>query len=104
MSYVCPLLVVMADPKQPQNKKMKMTENGDSVIDKFCDPAHPKVIQFEDISAAAIRNKDNIQRTPCTVSIALTFRISLVLHFSDDNIKIIMIIIIIIKYKKTRPF
>jgi len=40
----------------------------EQLFDKFCDPENPKVIRFEDISAAAYRIRDGIQRTSCDLS------------------------------------
>merc|ERR1711962_194154 len=40
----------------------------EELFDKFCDPENPKVIRFEDISAAAFRIRDGIQRTSCDLS------------------------------------
>ena len=37
------------------------------IRDEFCDPDHPRAIQFQDISAAAYKIKDGVQKTPCTV-------------------------------------
>ena len=39
--------------------------------DPWCDPANPRVVDFEQISAAAYKIRDGIIRTPCDVSIAL---------------------------------
>lgn len=60
----------MADKKQPPRKKLKTTNatdagNEEPIADEFCDPDNPKIIHFEDVSAAAIRTKDVIQKTPC---------------------------------------
>jgi len=41
----------------------------DDYKDQFCDPEHPIVIQFQEVSAAAYKIKGGIERTPCTVSI-----------------------------------
>ena len=38
------------------------------LVDPWCDPAHPRVIQFQDISAAAFKIKSGIMVTPCTRS------------------------------------
>lgn len=36
--------------------------------DCFCDPDHPVIVQFQDVSAAAYKIKSGIERSPCTVS------------------------------------
>jgi hypothetical protein len=36
-------------------------------FDAACDPAHPKTVLFQDVSAAAYKIKGGIVRTPCTV-------------------------------------
>lgn len=40
----------------------------DVLFDPMCDPANPKVVQFQDISAAAFKIKSGIMMTPCTRS------------------------------------
>ncbi|KAK2167691.1 hypothetical protein LSH36_25g05016 [Paralvinella palmiformis] len=40
----------------------------DDYKDQFCDPEHPIVIQFQEVSAAAYKIKGGIERTPCTRS------------------------------------
>ena len=62
----------MADKKQPPHKKLKTSDNEETLFDKFCDPDHPKTIQFEDVSAAAVKTKDAILRTPCAVRICFS--------------------------------
>lgn len=39
----------------------------ESILDVFCDPDHPKKVQFQDVSAAAYKIKSGVMRTPCTV-------------------------------------
>ena len=36
--------------------------------DPWCDPANPRVLDFEQVSAAAYKIRDGIVRTPCDVS------------------------------------
>ena len=40
----------------------------DVLFDPWCDPANPRQIQFQDISAAAFKIKTGIMNTPCTRS------------------------------------
>ena len=40
----------------------------EDLLDPWCDPQNPRIIRFEDISAAAYRIKDGIQRTSCDPS------------------------------------
>ena len=51
---------------------IKPDESEDDVTDPFCDPLHPVVLQFPEISAAAFKIRGGIERTPCYVSIGLT--------------------------------
>lgn len=52
--------------------EITITEDGDGedagdLFDPCCDPKNPVAVTFRDISAAAYKIKDGIQRTPCTV-------------------------------------
>ena len=38
------------------------------LVDKFCDPANPIKVLFQDVSAAAYKIKNGVMKTPCTVS------------------------------------
>lgn len=49
--------------------ELEITE--EDLKDPFCDPANPKRVSFNDISAAAYRIKGGIEYTPCTVSCIL---------------------------------
>ena len=40
---------------------------GAEPADPHCDPDNPRVMQFQEISAAAYKIKDGLPRTPCTV-------------------------------------
>lgn len=40
----------------------------DPLFDPWCDPENPRVIQFQDVSAAAFKIKSGIMNTPCTRS------------------------------------
>lgn len=44
-----------------------MDLKADIFTDPYCDPDHPVVIHFEDISAAAYKIRGGIKKTPCTV-------------------------------------
>ena len=46
----------------------KMSSSNDAE-DPWCDPANPRIVDFEQISAAAYKIRDGIVRTPCDVSI-----------------------------------
>jgi hypothetical protein len=57
-----------------KNNKMyilSVVEDDAPQFDAACDPAHPKTVKFQDISAAAYKIKGGIVRTPCTVSVIL---------------------------------
>eukprot|EP00095_Tigriopus_kingsejongensis_P001631 maker-scaffold121_size336169-snap-gene-0.12 protein:Tk01631 transcript:maker-scaffold121_size336169-snap-gene-0.12-mRNA-1 annotation:"inorganic pyrophosphatase" len=41
----------------------------EEIKDPWCDPENPRVVQFEQISAAAYRVRDGIVRTPCDVTL-----------------------------------
>ena len=47
--------------------KMSSSSSNDPE-DPWCDPANPRVVDFEQISAAAYKIRDGIVRTPCDVS------------------------------------
>ena len=53
--------------KEPPVKRQKM-EDSEELVDSFCDPHNPRVLTFQDVSAAAYKIKSGIQHTPCTVS------------------------------------
>jgi len=46
---------------------LNVSHGDDDLKDPFCDPDHPVVIRFQDVSAAAFRIQGGIDRTPCTV-------------------------------------
>ena len=58
---------------EPPVKRKKSVEDEDEeeMIDNFCDPNSPKVLSFQDVSAAAYKIKSGIQHTPCTVSYSI---------------------------------
>ena len=43
-------------------------DEGIDLKDEFCDPENPVKIHFQDVSAAAFKIRNGIQRTPCQVS------------------------------------
>merc|ERR1712156_677396 len=49
----------------PNNLKIMSTEE---VKDPWCDPKNPRVVEFQNVSAAAYRIRDGIVRTPCDAS------------------------------------
>lgn len=40
----------------------------DALFDPWCDPKNPRMVQFQDISAAAFKIKSGVMMTPCTRS------------------------------------
>jgi len=54
----------------PQIQTSEETDelSGEVLFDPWCDPCNPRVIQFQDISAAAFKIKSGIMMTPCTRS------------------------------------
>ncbi len=44
-----------------------MSKGEEEIKDPWCDPENPRVLHFEEISAAAYRIRDGIVRTPCDV-------------------------------------
>ncbi|XP_047475151.1 basic proline-rich protein-like isoform X3 [Penaeus chinensis] len=52
----------LAQPTTPPKEK------DDPLFDPWCDPKNPKVINFQDVSAAAFKIKSGIMNTPCTRS------------------------------------
>ena len=41
----------------------------EEIKDPWCDPENPRIVSFENVSAAAFRIRDGIVRSPCDVSI-----------------------------------
>lgn len=56
--------------KEPPLKRQKSKDDGEDeeLVDPFCDPNSPKILSFQDVSAAAYKIKSGIQHTPCTRS------------------------------------
>lgn len=56
--------------KEPPVKRQRTSDDSsdDEITDSFCDPNNPRVLTFQDVSAAAYKVKAGIQHTPCTVS------------------------------------
>ena len=40
----------------------------EEIKDPWCDPENPRIVSFENVSAAAFRIRDGIVRSPCDVS------------------------------------
>ena len=40
----------------------------DELKDPYCDPDHPVVITFQDVSAASFKIQGGVEKTPCNVS------------------------------------
>jgi len=55
----------------------------DDIRDPWCDPEHPIVLKFEDVSAAAYRIKDGIIMTPCDAS-HMNSDLGLEMYFKKD--------------------
>ncbi|KAL3869379.1 hypothetical protein ACJMK2_042064 [Sinanodonta woodiana] len=53
---------------KPSPDKVARKEQSVVILDEFCNPDNPKIISFQDVSAAAYKIKDGIQKTPCTKS------------------------------------
>ncbi|XP_060600742.1 L-threonine ammonia-lyase-like [Ruditapes philippinarum] len=53
---------------EPPNKKVKVVNSEEVLVDRFCDPQKPQVVTFQDVSAAAYKIKGGIQKTPCLKS------------------------------------
>jgi hypothetical protein len=58
---------VNGDITSDSDSSLKKDFSDEPLTDRFCDPANPKKIQFQDVSAAAYKIKSGVQRTPCTV-------------------------------------
>ncbi|XP_045159723.2 L-threonine ammonia-lyase-like [Mercenaria mercenaria] len=54
--------------KEPPNKKIKIVNSDEVLVDRFCDPKKPQIVTFQDVSAAAYKIKGGIQKTPCLKS------------------------------------
>ena len=42
--------------------------DAEEIKDPWCDPENPRIVGFEDITAASFRIRSGIIRTPCDVS------------------------------------
>ena len=51
---------------------MDTCEDEAPLTDPFCDPNHPVVVSFQDVSAAAYKIKKGVDKTPCSVRTILT--------------------------------
>ena len=55
--------------KDNSNPAIAINGNGtEDLFDPWCDPNNPRIVQFQDISAAAFKIKSGIMMTPCTRS------------------------------------
>ena len=56
--------------RRPSMSNFDMSEDGDQeeIKDHWCDPENPKIIRFEDVSAAAYRIRDGVVKTSCDPS------------------------------------
>jgi len=59
------------------------TYDDEDLFDPWCDPENPRIIKFEDISAAAYRIKDGIIQTACDVS-HMNADLDMNLYFKKD--------------------
>jgi len=57
--------------------------DGEEITDPWCDPENPRVIRFEDISAAAYRIRTGIQTTACDLS-HMCDELDMNLYFKKD--------------------
>ena len=57
--------------------------------DPWCDPDHPILLKFEDISAAAYRIKDGIINTPCDRS-HMNSDLGLEMYFKKDYMQVVI--------------
>lgn len=57
-----------AKHRKGTNSVLSSDHEDEDILDPWCDPAHPKIIRFEEISAAAFRIRDGIVRTSCNES------------------------------------
>ncbi|CAL1543539.1 unnamed protein product [Lymnaea stagnalis] len=53
------------------------------VLDPFCDPDHPVIVNFNDVSAAAYKMKGGIEKTPCNLS-QMSKQFGMKLYFKKD--------------------
>jgi len=44
-----------------------VSQEDEDLKDPFCDPDHPVVVTFQDVSAAAYKIQRGIAKTPCNV-------------------------------------
>ena len=65
------------------DSSLKKDFSDEPLTDRFCDPANPKKIQFQDVSAAAYKIKSGVQRTPCTRS-RLSSHVGMELYFKKE--------------------
>lgn len=75
-----PTAAAAADRPDPQNGEPHQVdpEQVKASSDPWCDENHPRMVNFDSISAAAFRIKSGIVRTPCDVSVAsrVAFRVN----------------------------
>ncbi|XP_013413601.1 uncharacterized protein LOC106175947 [Lingula anatina] len=71
-----------------EGKNMEEEEEDTEVLkDPFCDPEHPRQIQFQDISAAAYKIKNGVQKTPCTWS-TMSHHFKTDIYFKKDFLQV----------------
>ena len=53
---------------QREGGKEQRGQEEEELVDKFCDPTCPVVVQFNEVTMAAYKIRGGIERTPCSVS------------------------------------
>jgi len=71
---------------QFQTLSVSSNDIDEDIKDPACDPDNPKVIRFEDISAAAYRIKDGILRTSCDPS-KMNQEVGMEMYFKKDYLQ-----------------
>mgnify|MGYP003574266398 CR=1 FL=1 len=58
----------ISDIAKESSPSAMSAESDDDLRDPYCDPEHPIVVQFQEVSAAAYKIKGGVERTPCSKS------------------------------------
>ncbi|KAL0268337.1 UNVERIFIED_CONTAM: hypothetical protein PYX00_010316 [Menopon gallinae] len=56
------------DKSEVKNVKKSAANGNGTIIDPHCNPDHPRMIHFEDVTSAAFKIKNGVLNTPCTRS------------------------------------
>ncbi|XP_019632542.1 PREDICTED: uncharacterized protein LOC109476108 isoform X1 [Branchiostoma belcheri] len=65
-------------------EKSNSLPSEDDLLDPMCDPDNPIVVKFQDVSAAAYKIRNGIERTACTKSVQLSTLTGLDLYFKKE--------------------